>query len=304
MLFMSLWFFFSCSIAIVNKYIFTTVQFAFPISLTAYHMLAQALLAPLAAKCIPYFQVKTLSRTEFRRSILPVAIILSFEVCFNNLGLRFIPVSFVQTVRSLTPLCAALVSVILLKKRLTARALMTLIPICAGVALSTCEEISFHTGGFCATLFSCFLTAAKLALTSRLFVTATKLDPINALRYMSPVGFVVLSPIAFLLEGSYVARWFATRSIFDFEVLVVFASAFFALLLNLSIFLLLQRTNAVAVAIAGNFKVVATIIISVLIFKNPVTHLGAAGCAIALGGCTSYGLLRNKFVNEDRNEIK
>lgn len=297
--YMSLWFSLSCSIAIVNKFIFSSVQFTFPVTLTAYHMLAQAVMAPLAAKCIPSFQLQNLSRSQFRKNILPVAAILSFEVCFNNLGLRYIPVSFVQTVRSLTPLCAALVSVVVLRKRLTGPASLTLIPICAGVGLSTVEEVSFHAGGFCATIFSCFLTAGKLALTSRLFGNSLKLDPINALRYMSPVGFFVLSPIALLLEGRQVAQWLSQRSLLSSDVFVVAVSALLALVLNLSIFLLLRRTNAVAVAVAGNFKVVVTIVISVVIFRNPVTHLGAVGCAIALAGCTSYGLVKEKFVASD-----
>lgn len=262
--------------------------------------MGQSILAPLVANCVPSCQVQTLSRAEFKTRIVPVASVLTFEICFNNLGLRFIPVSFVQTVRSLTPLCTALLSVALLKKQLSRRALLTLIPICIGVGLSTVEEVSFHAGGFCATLFSCLLTATKLALTSRLFVN--KMDPINALCYMAPVGFIVLSPIALLLEGRAVSYWLAQRNILSLDVLLVAVSTLFALLLNLSIFLLLERTNAVAVAVAGNFKVLVTIVISVIIFQNPITPVGAAGCAIALAGCTTYGMLKEKFVSnlEDR----
>lgn len=297
-IYMSLWFLLSCSIAIVNKYIFSTVGFSFPITLTAYHMLGQGLLAPLVARVFLSHESneKSLSKDEFRRYVLPVACIMSLEICFNNLGLRYIPVSFVQTVRSLTPLCAALVSIFLLGKKLSRNASLTLIPICAGVSLSTYEELSFHLGGFCATLFSCLLTAAKLALTSVLFSDAVKLNPITALSAMSPVGFCLLSPIALALEGRQVLLWTSQRRLVSYDMLVVLSSTLLALMLNLSIFFLLKRTNPVAVAVAGNLKVIITICISVVIFRNPVTHLGAGGCAIALMGCTLYGTVKQKFV--------
>lgn len=297
-LYMSTWFAVSCSIAILNKFVFSTLEFAFPLSLTAYHMLGQSLLAPLVLHICPSLRKQSLSKNEFKALVVPVACILSVEICFNNLGLRYIPVSFVQTIRSLTPLCAALVSTLFLGKRLSRNAALTLIPICLGVSVSTYEELSFHTGGFIATLASCFLTAGKLALTSVLLGDTVNLDPMSALSYMSPVGFVIVFPVAVFFEGRGVVAWAATRSIFHFDVKVVLMSVFMALLLNLSIFLLLQRTNAVAVAVAGNLKVVVTIVLSVFMFGNPVTHLGALGCATAMIGCTSYGLVQQKFVAE------
>jgi solute carrier family 35, member E3 len=296
---MILWFSLSCSIAILNKLIFLRLEFVFPVTLTAYHMLAQSAQAYFVLRFTRLVDTEwtKLPADVYRRSILPVASILCVEVMLNNMGLRYIPVSFVQTLRSLTPLCAAFFARLLLKKRLSSRGLLSLIPITIGVSLSTYEELSFHMGGFLATIFSCFLTAGKLALTSQLMIGVEKIDPVTALLYMCSVGFVIASPIAFLLEGRELVHWIDSNGMSSRPSFIVLSSAIFAFALNLSIFFLLRRTSAVTVAVAGNFKVAITVLLSVVVFKNPLSHLGWVGCAIALSGCASYGLIQEKFMD-------
>jgi solute carrier family 35, member E3 len=296
---MVLWFSLSCSIAILNKLIFLRLEFVFPVTLTAYHMFAQSVQAYVVLRFTKLVDTEwsNLPKEVYRRSVLPVASIMCIEVVFNNMGLRYIPVSFVQTLRSLTPLCAALCARLVLKKKLSSRASLSLVPITIGVSLSTYEELSFHMGGFCVTILSCFLTAGKLALTSELMVGVAKIDPVSALLYMCPIGFVIASPIAFLLEGRALFQWIEINGGSSLSFCIVLSSALFAFALNLSIFFLLRRTSAVTVAVAGNFKVAVTVLLSVVIFRNPLSHLGWVGCGIALVGCTSYGLIQKKFVD-------
>lgn len=290
------WFTLSSTIAIVNKYIFSNLEFPFPISLTAYHMLAQGILGVLATRfSLLGAQKPSLSTREYMRSIVPLGGLLSAEICFNNLGVRYVPVSFAQTVRSLTPLCAAIVTRIVFAKKLSRTATLTLFPVCFGVCLSTYDEPLFHLGGFCATIFSCFLTAGKLAATSVLLDGSFKMDPITALGLLSPVGFATLSPVAVALEGPAVLRWFARHRLGGAEASVVLFSGLCAVGLNVSMFFLVKRTSALAVAVAGNLKVIVIVVTSVLIFKNPISHVGMAGCAIAVSGCAAYGLVKDKY---------
>jgi solute carrier family 35, member E3 len=296
-LYMSSWFGLSCGIAILNKFIFTKLDFIFPVTLTAYHMLAQSAQAYVIlhyTSLIPK-ALENISTETYRKNVLPVASLMCVEILFNNMGLRYIPVSFVQTLRSLTPLCAALVARVVLGKKMTRSAALTLIPISIGVSLSTVEELSFHLGGFLATIMSCFLTAGKLTLSSQLMSGVVNLDPVSALLYMCPIGFLILSPIAVLVEGASLLDWLRKHGFQSTAFGIVLSSALFAFALNLSIFLLLRRTNAVAVAVAGNLKVIVTVVLSVLVFQNPLSRLGWIGCFIALLGCSSYGLLPNKF---------
>lgn len=296
-LYMVIWFTLSCGIALLNKYIFAGIMFVYPLTLTTYHMLGQAVLSQMLVMSFSTINDKNLSQEQYMKSVFPVAAILGIEICFNNVGIRYIPISFVATVRSLTPLCTAIVSRVALGRKLSLNAGLTLILICFGVCLSTYEELSFHLGGFFATLTSCFLTAVKLALTSVLFGDSIKLNPVAALSLMSPVAFAVLAPVAIFLEGRSVLEWLADHDLMGVECMIIFSSAFFAMGLNLSMFFLLKRSNAIAVSIAGNMKVIATIVLSVVVFKNPITQLGVIGCGIALVGCSMYGFVKKKFIN-------
>jgi solute carrier family 35, member E3 len=190
---------------------------------------------------------------------MDVAAVLADEICLNNTGLRNIPIPFVQTVRSLTPISAAAVSTVALGKRLSMNAALVQIPVCLGLHLSTYEELSFHLGGFCSNLVSSSLTAIKLALSYVLWGDSLKLNPVAALHLMSPVSFLILAPIAYVLEGEEVLKWKTVHPIASTASLIVILSALSAFALNKSVFFLLKRTSAEAVSVARNFKVAGTV---------------------------------------------
>lgn len=50
-----------------------------------------------------------------------------------------------------------------------------------------------------------------------------------------------------------------------------------------------SHCSAVTINVAGNLKVAVSILVSWLLFRNPMTALNVLGCAITVGGCTIYG---------------
>lgn len=42
-------------------------------------------------------------------------------------------------------------------------------------------------------------------------------------------------------------------------------------------------------------QVAFAVLVSWLIFRNPISALNAVGCAVTLGGCTFYGYVRHKL---------
>lgn len=43
--------------------------------------------------------------------------------------------------------------------------------------------------------------------------------------------------------------------------------------------------------VAGNLKVAISILVSWILFQNPMTGLNVLGCAITVSGCTVYGYI-------------
>lgn len=269
--------------------------FTNPLTLTLIHMTTQSILSHLT---IDYFRSVEKVRVDphdYYTKLLVIALVFCSNICLGNISLRFVAVSFMQTIKSLTPVCTALLQYIVFRSRLNPSALIALLPISGGVALASCTELEFHLGGFLAALTACFLTGLKFVLSSQLLAGRYKLDSINLLYYLAPPSVALLLPICLLFERDGVLAWFAhpSRTYMDF-VLLLF-SGVVSYILNVTLFIVLKATSSVTVTVAGNVKTVLVIGISILIFKNPVTLINMVGCLIAVSGCCWYGLIKDKW---------
>ncbi|PKI38433.1 hypothetical protein CRG98_041132 [Punica granatum] len=112
---------------------------------------------------------------------------------------------------------------------------------------------------------------------------------------MAPFATMILAVPAMLLEGSGVILWFQTHDSIVSSLIIIFSSGVLAFCLNFSIFYVIHSTTAVTFNVAGNLKVAVAVLVSWLIFRNPISGLNAVGCAITLMGCTFYGYVRHKL---------
>ena len=78
--------------------------------------------------------------------------------------------SFAQAVKTLQPLFATLLSAIFLRERSSARRVISLVLLLAGVAIATTTELSFSLLGFVCTVGACFAQALQSVLSKSLLV--------------------------------------------------------------------------------------------------------------------------------------
>ncbi|CAN8075820.1 unnamed protein product [Agarophyton chilense] len=289
------WFTANGTTVLFNKYIFKTMQFTNPLCLTLIHMVTQSILAHLT---IDYFKTVDKVRVDpvdYYSKLLVIAFVFCTNICLGNISLRFVPVSFMQTIKSLTPVCTALLQYLVFRSRLRTSALMALVPISGGVALASVTELEFHLGGFIAALAACFLTGLKFVLSSQMLAGRYKLDSINLLYYMAPPSAALLLPIVLLVEKNGVLAWFLSPERTSRDFLFLLLSGVISFILNVTLFIVLKATSSVTVTVAGNIKTVLVIGISILIFQNAVTWVNLMGCMIAISGCCWYGLIKDKW---------
>jgi hypothetical protein len=181
---------------------------------------------------------------------------------------------------------------------------LSLFPIVGGVMLATYYEVNFHPIGFWTAVASC-LTTASWAVASGVSL-GKSLNP-AALLFCKPSLRPVLfglpqSHLVALDIGPFAALWLAIASWFveyprivaeggwlvvltPQKIILLLLSGCFAqllstlsnvsqrshpLLLDTASFYVIQKTSPLAYAVAGNFKVVLSIVVSVLIFRNAV----------------------------------
>ncbi|KAJ6685418.1 hypothetical protein OIU79_015459 [Salix purpurea] len=84
-----------------------------------------------------------------------------------------------------------------------------------------------------------------------------------------------------LVEGSGVINWFYTHESVWPALIIIFSSGVLAFCLNFSIFYVIHSTTAVTFNVAGNLKVAVAVLVSWLIFHNPISYMNAVGSAPA-----------------------
>lgn len=289
------WFLANGTTVLFNKYIFKTMMFKNPLTLTLIHMLTQSVLSHLT---IDYFRSVEKVRVDpydYYSKLLVIAAVFCLNICLGNVSLRFVAVSFMQTIKSFTPVATALLQYVVFRSRLRPAALLALVPITGGVALASVTELEFHLGGFIAALTACFLTGLKFVLSSQMLAGRYKLDSINLLYYMAPPSVAFLLPVCLLLEREGVTLWVTDASRTNLDFMLLLFSGVISYILNVTLFIVLKATSSVTVTVAGNVKTVLVIGVSILIFKNAVTFANVAGCLIAISGCCWYGLIKDKW---------
>lgn len=293
--FLVCWFLANGTTVLFNKYIYKSLHFTNPLALTLIHMTTQSTLSHLT---IDYFRSVEKVRVEaqdYYSKLLVIAAVFCTNICLGNISLRYVAVSFMQTIKSFTPVATAFLQYIVFRSRLRPPAMLALLPITGGVALASVTELEFHMGGFLAALTACFLTGLKFVLSSQMLAGRYKLDSINLLYYMAPPSVAILLPVVFFFEREGVMAWVQDPARTSTDYWLLLFSGVVSYALNVTLFIVLKATSSVTVTVAGNVKTVLVIFVSIFIFQNAVTPVNMAGCLIAISGCCWYGLIKDKW---------
>ncbi|KAI4337811.1 hypothetical protein L6164_016183 [Bauhinia variegata] len=286
------WWAFNVTVIIVNKWIFQNLDFKFPLSVSCVHFICSSVGAYLVIKVLKLKPLISVDPEDRWRRIFPMSFVFCINIVLGNVSLRYIPVSFMQTIKSFTPATTVFLQWLVWRKYFDWRIWTSLIPIVGGILLTSVTELSFNMFGFFAALFGCLATSTKTILAESL-LHGYKFDSINTVYYMAPFATMILAVPAMLLEGNGILEWLNTHPYPLSAFIIIFSSGVLAFCLNFSIFYVIHSTTAVTFNVAGNLKVAVAVLVSWLIFRNPISIMNAAGCGVTLVGCTFYGYVRH-----------
>ncbi|KAJ4779552.1 Nucleotide-sugar transporter family protein [Rhynchospora pubera] len=286
------WWGFNVTVIIMNKWIFQKLDFKFPLTVSCVHFICSSIGAYIVIKVLKMKPLIEVEQEDKWRRIFPMSFVFCINIVLGNVSLRYIPVSFMQTIKSFTPATTVILQWLVWRKYFEWRIWASLVPIVGGILLTSITELSFNMFGFCAALFGCLATSTKTILAESL-LHGYKFDSINTVYYMAPFATMILAIPALLLEGGGVINWFYTHEDIFSSMMIIFGSGVTAFCLNFSIFYVIHSTTAVTFNVAGNLKVAVAVLVSWMIFRNPISAMNAIGCAITLIGCTFYGYVRH-----------
>lgn len=273
---------------LLNKTLLSYYGFRFPVTLTAIHMLACSLLSYL---CIDLMRlvppVKLHSREQLKRVGL-LGAVFCLSVVLGNVSLRFIPVSFTQAIGATTPFFTAVLAYALQRRTESASTYLTLVPVVVGVVVASKAEPSFNLAGFVAAISATAARALKSVLQGALLSSESeKIDSQNLLRFMAPTAAFILLPCAIVAEGG-AFMGFLSDGVSPGMLLLLLLNACTAYAVNLTNFLVTKHTGALTLQVLGNAKGAVAVVVSVAIFRNPVTLAGILGYAVTIAGVAMY----------------
>ncbi|XP_052189109.1 probable sugar phosphate/phosphate translocator At3g11320 [Diospyros lotus] len=283
------WYSSNIGVLLLNKYLLSNYGFKYPIFLTMCHMTACSLLSYFAIAWMKTVPLQTLrSRVQFFK-ISALSLVFCASVVSGNISLRYLPVSFNQAIGATTPFFTAVFAYLMTLKREAWLTYVTLIPVVTGVIIASGGEPSFHLFGFIMCIGATAARALKSVLQGILLSSeGEKLNSMNLLLYMAPIAVVFLLPATLFMEENVVGITIALAKN-DIRIIwyLLFNSAL-AYFVNLTNFLVTKHTSALTLQVLGNAKGAVAVVVSILIFKNPVSVTGMLGYTLTVIGVILY----------------
>lgn len=283
------WYSSNIGVLLLNKYLLSNYGFKFPIFLTMCHMTACSLFSYVA---IAWMKLVPMQPVRSRLQLVKIAA-LSFVFCGSvvsgNISLRFLPVSFNQAIGATTPFFTAVFAYIMTVRREAWITYATLIPVVTGVIIASGGEPSFHLFGFVMCISATAARALKSVLQGILLSSeGEKLNSMNLLLYMAPIAVVFLLPTTLFMEENVVGITLALARK-DIKIIwyLLFNSSL-AYFVNLTNFLVTKHTSALTLQVLGNAKGAVAVVVSILIFRNPVSVTGMLGYGLTVAGVILY----------------
>eukprot|EP00249_Psilotum_nudum_P009421 c21925_g2_i1 orf=768-1796(-) len=283
------WYTSNIGVLLLNKYLLSNYGFRFPIFLTVCHMTACSIFSYVAVAWMKVVSLQPIrSRSQFLK-ISALSLIFSASVVCGNISLRFLPVSFNQAVGATTPFFTALFAYLVTFKREAWITYATLVPVVTGVIIASGGEPSFHLYGFIMCIAATAGRALKSVLQGILLSSeGEKLNSMNLLLYMAPIAVLVLLPATLVMEPKVVAITIALARQDMSIIYMLILNSSMAYFVNLTNFLVTKHTSALTLQVLGNAKGAVAVVVSILLFRNPISVIGMTGYGLTVFGVILY----------------
>ncbi|XP_014676965.1 PREDICTED: solute carrier family 35 member E2-like isoform X1 [Priapulus caudatus] len=236
----------------------------------------------------------TLSEREerppsFLRNMLILGTMRFITVILGLVALKFVAVSFTETVKSSAPIFTVLLSRAMLGERTGICVSISLIPVMAGLFLCSATELSFNLMGFLAAL------ATNLSeCTQNVFSKMLRSDkryqysPAELQFFSSSASMLVELPTIFLMIDITQLEQNMTHTL----AMGLLANGLFFHFQTITEYVLIGYISPVTHSVANTVKRALLIWLSVIVFGNPVSFLSGLGTTIVLAGVLLYNQAR------------
>ncbi|KAK4430752.1 putative sugar phosphate/phosphate translocator [Sesamum alatum] len=285
--YVAIWIFLSFMVIVYNKYILDPKMYnwPYPVSLTMIHMAFCSSLAYILVRILKVVDPVTMSWDLYVKSVIPIGLLYSLSLWLSNSAYIYLSVSFIQMLKALMPVAVYTIGVMFKKESFKSETMANMISISIGVAIAAYGEAKFDSMGVVLQLGAVAFEATRLVMIQILLTSrGISLNPITSLYYVAPCCLVFL-----FLPWVYVEYpILMEKSSFRLDFAIFGTNSFCAFALNLAVFLLVGKTSALTMNVAGVVKDWLLIAFSWSVIKDTVTPVNLLGYALAFLGVGYY----------------
>ncbi|EYU23046.1 hypothetical protein MIMGU_mgv1a025006mg [Erythranthe guttata] len=285
--YVSTWIFLSFMVIVYNKYILDRKMYnwPYPISLTMIHMSFCSSLAYLLVRVFKAVDPVTMSWDLYLKYVVPIGLLYALSLWLSKSAYIYLSVSFIQMLKALMPVAVYTLGVLFKKEGFKSETMANMISISIGVGIAAYGEAKFDSWGVILQLGAVAFEATRLVMIQILLTSkGITLNPITSLYYVAPCCLVFLFVPWVFVEFPILRE----NSSFRFDYVIFGTNSMCAFALNLAVFLLVGKTSALTMNVAGVVKDWLLIAFSWSVIKDTVTAINLFGYALAFLGVAYY----------------
>jgi len=238
--------------------------------------------------------------TDNWKEMVPAGFFSSLAHAFSVMALGAGAVSFGQIVKAGEPVFAAATNAVLLKEVDHPLVYAALLPIIAGVGLASLKELSFTWTALIAASLANQAAALKNVVSkstsnkpwAKAMGAANQYAVLNIIAFLCTLPLVLAFDVKdFAAVSAQIAKMGTGADAVKYAALS--GLAFYVY--NEASFSVLALMDPVSHSVANTLKRVVIIVASCIVFKTPMSTIGAIGSAIAVGGTLLYSMAKKKF---------
>lgn len=289
----------SISLTLYNKWLLSTYDFHYPVTMLLFHSTTNACGAWLLV--FLFFRKKysehddwvtNMNWKRYFKIIFPVSLCFCGDIVFTQFGLMVSSVTLSEILKAGIPVLVFVFSVFLKFEKFSAFKMNVMIIISIGICLTTMGDNEVLMIGLIFFLIACIAGAAKLLYIENLVGDKhLGLPSLLALAYIAStaVPMFLIASIAIewprLLASDFITDPTKGESTFGFLCI----GAILALMLNLSEILLVGTTSAITACVVGVVKLLIAIFIAQMIgYGTALGPVNISGIVITIIGITGY----------------
>lgn len=298
LLLLVMWYFFSALTLYTNKYIVTSRKVD-PTIMGTIQMIITCLCGFFQLKSqwnkkndmiSPSFSFKKSEYISilFWRNMIIIGFLRLFSIVLGLMALKQATISFVETVKSSSPLFTVIISRLLIGEITGFWTNVSLLPIMIGLALCSSFELNFSAFGFLAAILTNFTECLQNVFSKFLLCSeGYKFTPLEVQFFTSFGSVIALVPIC------YFTVEFDSLNVQFFSVFLYILNGISFNCQSLLAFTLMSYISPVTYSVCNTLKRALLIWLSVILFQNQVGYMSAIGTFLVIFGVLFYNQSKN-----------